>query len=205
MKPTKVLTLVVIVAVILIAVFSLIPSDSVEESTDYTATIEKHRAEQHEFMTSNPKSPFVEQKTAYNGLKFFPIDETFKTRASVEPIIDGKIYELATSDDKIKIYKEVAVLHFDLKGSHQDLTLLQATKDDQHYFLAFYDETSAITTYGSGRYLEIDYEKGQTQVSLDFNLAYNPYCAYTTGYSCPVPPLQNNITIPIEAGEKNYD
>jgi uncharacterized protein (DUF1684 family) len=82
--------------------------------------------------------------------------------------------------------------------------LLQSAEDG-HFFLSFYDETSAIATYGAGRYLEVDYKKGQTQVVLDFNKAYNPYCAYTEGYSCPVPPPENNVSIFINAGEKNYE
>ena len=204
MKPTTVLTYVVIVAVILIAVFSLFTADAPEVESNYIEEIKTHRHQVDSFMRTNKKSPFIEQNVAFQQLKYFEIDETFKVRASVEPTEDGKIYNLKTSDDKTQTFQDVAILHFDILNSHQDLTLLQSAIDGS-FFLSFYDESSAITTYGAGRYLEIDYKKGMQQVVLDFNKAYNPYCAYTDGYSCPVPPPENSISIPINAGEKNYE
>jgi uncharacterized protein (DUF1684 family) len=205
MKPTKVLTYIVIAAVVLIAVFSLFDSgESPEVESNYIEEMKAFRHQKDSFMRNDEKSPFVEQNVAFNGLNYFDVDESFKVKASIEVLEDGKVYDLRTSDDKVKTYQAVAILHFDIVGSHQDLTLLQSAVDG-HFFLSFYDETSAITTYGAGRYLEVDYKKGQQQVVLDFNKAYNPYCAYTEGYSCPVPPPENNITIPINAGEKNYE
>jgi uncharacterized protein (DUF1684 family) len=205
MKPTKILTYIVIAAAILIAVFSLFNTgDSPEPDSNYTEELKAFRHQKDSFMLHNEKSPFVEQSVTFKGLNYFDLDERFKVKASVEAISEGKIYDLQTSDDKIKTFQAVAILHFDIVGSHKDLTLLQSAEDG-HFFLSFYDETSAITTYGAGRYLEVDFKKGQNQVELDFNKAYNPYCAYTEGYSCPVPPPENNISIPINAGEKNYE
>jgi uncharacterized protein (DUF1684 family) len=205
MKPTKVLTYAVAVIVIIILIFNINPNSSTAPGeSNYKEELAQHRAKRHEFMQSNPVSPFVEQGVAYDSLKYFPVNETFKVKASVEEIKDGEIHKLATSDGKIQNYQEVAILHFDLKDTHQDLSLLKSM-DDGQYFLPFYDETSAISTYGSGRYLEVDYEPGDSRLVLDFNYAHNPYCAYTTGYSCPVPPQKNNLTVAIESGEKNYD
>ncbi len=204
MKPTKVLTYIVIAAVILIAVFSLLPGDDPEVESNYIEEMKAFRHKKDSFMRNDEKSPFVEQNVTFKGLNYFDIDESFKVKASVEAIEDGKVYDLKTSDDKTKTFQAVAILHFDIVGSHQDLTLLQSAVDG-YFFLPFYDETSAITTYGAGRYLEVDFKKGQKQVVLDFNKAYNPYCAYTVGYSCPVPPPENNISVPINAGEKNYE
>jgi len=205
MKPTKILTYIVIAAVILIAVFSLFNTGQDPElESNYVEEMKAFRHERDSFMRNDKKSPFIEQNVPFNGLDYFDIDESFKVRASVEAIQDGKIYNLKTSDDKVKTFQAVAILHFDILESHEDLTLLQSAKDG-HFFLPFYDETSAITTYGAGRYLEVNFKIGQKQVLLDFNKAYNPYCAYTEGYSCPVPPPENNISIPINAGEKNYE
>jgi len=205
MKPTKVLTYIVIAAVILIAVFSLLNTgDSPEVESNYIEEIKAFRHAKDSFMRNDEKSPFIEQNVAFKSLNYFDVDESFKVKASVEAIPNGKIYELQTSDDKIQTFQAIAILHFDIVGSHQDLTLLQSAIDG-NFFLSFYDETSAITTYGAGRYLEVDFKKGQQQVILDFNKAYNPYCAYTEGYSCPVPPPENNISIAINAGEKNYE
>jgi uncharacterized protein (DUF1684 family) len=71
-------------------------------------------------------------------------------------------------------------------------------------FLAFGDATSARETYGGGRYLDITKTPGSTTITLDFNQAYNPYCAYDDTYSCPLPPAENLLTVAIKAGEKNY-
>jgi hypothetical protein len=71
-------------------------------------------------------------------------------------------------------------------------------------FLAFGDETSARETYGAGRYLDVKKVPGSSTITLDFNLAYNPYCAYSDGFSCPLPPKENLLSIAINAGEKTY-
>jgi uncharacterized protein len=71
-------------------------------------------------------------------------------------------------------------------------------------FLAFADATSANETYGAGRYLDLKKVPGATSILLDFNQAYNPYCAYSDGFSCPFPPKENILTIAINAGEKKY-
>ena len=71
-------------------------------------------------------------------------------------------------------------------------------------FLAFADETSANETYGAGRYLDLKKVPAATSIELDFNLAYNPYCAYNDSYSCPFPPAENILRIAIRAGEKKY-
>ncbi len=204
MKPTTILTYAVVVIVIVILIFNINPNSSEPVETNYQEEVAQYRAERHQFMRSDATSPFVEQLVSYDSLKYYPADESFKINATVEPISNGEIHLLATSDGKEQAFQEIALLHFDLKGTHQDLTLLKS-QEYGDYFLSFYDETSAIQTYGSGRYLETDYTPGQTKVMLDFNYAYNPYCAYTEGYSCPVPLQKNQINIPIRAGEKNYD
>ena len=201
MKPTKVLSYIVIAAVILIAVFSLFNTGKPEVESNYIEEMKAFRHEKDSFMRSDEKSPFIEQNVTFKGLSYFDIDESFKVKASVEAIQDGKIYDLQTSNNKIKTFQAVAILHFDIVGSHQDLTLLQSAKDG-HFFLPFYDETSAITTYGAGRYLEVEFKKGQQQVVLDFNKAYNPYCAYNGKYSCPIPPPENALAVAIKAGVK---
>ncbi|GAA5035014.1 hypothetical protein GCM10011506_28680 [Marivirga lumbricoides] len=205
MKPTKILTYVGALVVIIILIFNINPNSSATvETGNYAEEVKQHRREKHEFMESHEASPFVEQSVPFDSLKYFKIDESFKVKATVEEIKDGEVHRLATSDGKEKNFTEVAILHFDLQKSHQDLTLLKS-QETSDYFLPFYDETSAITTYGSGRYLEVDYAPGNSKITLDFNYAYNPYCAYTTGYSCPVPPKKNYINIAVNAGEKNYD
>ena len=73
----------------------------------------------------------------------------------------------------------------------------------RNFFLAFADSTSGKDTYGGGRYLNVR-QDGKNSITIDFNLAYNPYCAYNPDFACPLPPKENVLTIAIEAGEKNY-
>ncbi|MFT6965283.1 MAG: hypothetical protein ACJAT1_000488 [Marivirga sp.] len=208
MKPTKILIISAVIGLVLITVFSLVSSqseaaDSKTDDLNYVERIDSLRKVQNDFMAKNENSPFIIQEASFASLSYFAVDENYKVSAVVEPIVMGKIHALQTSNDKIKKYKEVALLHFDIVGKHGDLTLLQS-EDKAHYFLPFYDETSAITTYGAGRYLEVVYTGDESDITLDFNNAYNPYCAYVDGYSCPVPPAKNQLKIAIEAGEKIY-
>ena len=97
---------------------------------------------------------------------------------------------------------------FEIEGEPQKLLILEIVDMGPYrgtLFLAFGDETSARETYGAGRYLNVEKPKGgRKSIELDFNLAYNPYCAYNDTFSCPFPPSENLLSIPIRAGEKNY-
>jgi uncharacterized protein (DUF1684 family) len=115
--------------------------------------------------------------------------------------------ELGTSDGITKRYMEYAHAEFSIDGVDQRLLILEVMDMGPYrgtLFLAFGDETSARETYGAGRYLDVKKPKGINTITLDFNEAYNPYCAYNETYSCPLPPPENLLTIPIYAGEKNY-
>ena len=218
MKPVKALIILAVIAFLAITVFSLLPASNTEEKEtadvksqlindstklSYQEKIDSLRAYQQSFMASNEKSPFIIQKEKFDSLKYFPVDTSFRVKAMVIPIPIGKTYELETSDGSTRKYKEVAELNFSLLKTDQSLSLLESI-DGEHYFLPFYDKSSALSTYGAGRYLEVDYSGKESSITLDFNMAYNPYCAYVNGYSCPVPPASNQITIAVEAGEKTY-
>lgn len=104
-------------------------------------------------------------------------------------------------------HTEYAYAEFELDGIKNKLLILEI-RDMGPYrgtlFLAFADKTSAVETYGAGRYLDVKKVPGATSVTLDFNEAYNPYCAYNDWYSCPFPPKENILEVAIQAGEKTY-
>lgn len=208
MRPIKLLISTAVFAFVLITAFSLWSSQPKKVTAQnsllsYTEKIDSLRQVKHDFMATDEESPFITQNAVFDSLSYFPVNEKYLVKAMVETIMMGENHALQTSNNKIKNYQEVAILHFDLNGVHEDLTLLQS-EDKEHYFLPFYDATSAVTTYGAGRYLEVDYTGVESEINLDFNMAYNPYCAYVEGYSCPVPPAKNQLSIAVEAGEKNY-
>lgn len=174
------------------------------EPLSYKQRLEDHRLELAYFMRANPSSPFLKNPIGFTELKFYPVDETYKVTADFIPIDDINKIDLPTSDGKVRAYFRYGYLNFSLQGQKQRLLVYKsATPGDNELFLGFSDPSNGGETYGGGRYLDINHS-GQQKVILDFNMAYNPYCAYNEEFSCPIPPRENKISIPVKAGEMAY-
>ncbi len=121
------------------------------------------------------------------------------------PLENQHLLELAMTDGSSESYIKHSYAEFELEGLTRRLLLLQASDepDKKKFFLAFADETSGESTYGGGRYINLR-QDGSRSITIDFNLAYNPYCAYNPDFACPIPPKENILDIAIPAGEKNY-
>ncbi len=200
----NVLIVGIIVVLLGIIVVSSLTSGEADEA--YIARIDQQREEKDRDMRNAEDSPFAPDSVQYNGLNYFPADQDYKIRAKLEDIDNKKIVTLPTSDGKQKQYLEFAYAVFDLHDKVNKLLILETVggEFDGMLFLAFGDATSADETYGAGRYMELE-KQGEHTITIDFNLAYNPYCAYTDGYSCPFPPRENLLEVPIRAGEMNYE
>ncbi|WP_439481835.1 DUF1684 domain-containing protein [Cyclobacterium plantarum] len=173
----------------------------------YQETIEAERERQFKFLKYNMESPLTEdQKQELDSLDFYPIDPSYKVRARMVPVANKRILEIPMTDGSIERYIRHSFAEFELAEKPVKLLLLQAEDetDLRNFFLAFADETSGEETYGGGRYLNLR-QDGQSSITIDFNLAFNPYCAYNPDFACPIPPRENILEIPIKAGEKNYD
>lgn len=160
-----------------------------------------------EFMKGEAGSPFNQDSVPFNGLHFFPADVKYRVKAKLKPIDGKKVVILSTSDGKEQKYLEYAFAEFNLDETENRLLILEVMETGPQrgkLFLAFSDETSGRETYGAGRYLEVKKVPAAKSVELDFNLAYNPYCAYNDRYSCPFPPKENILKVAIRAGEMNY-
>lgn len=204
MKRSNLILIIGIVAVIALIIYSLQGGKS---AADYQAFIENDRKEKDEYMRSGDGSPFLKDSIPFEGLKYFPADEKFNIKAKLEQIEEKKVVVLGTSDGKEQKYLEYAYATFDLDGIKNKLLILEVMDMGPQrgkLFLAFADETSGIETYGAGRYIEVKKVPAAKSIELDFNLAYNPYCAYTDSFSCPFPPKENILKVAILAGEKNY-
>jgi uncharacterized protein len=204
MKSTRLLIIIFAAAAAAFVVYAIRNAQSPE---DYAKEIELERREKDLFMKSADDSPFAKSKETFQGLHYFPPDLKFKVQAALLPIQNKKMMLLPTSDGKEKKYLEHAHAEFTLDGIENKLLILEMTEPGPHrgtLYLAFADETSAGETYGAGRYLEVKKVPGASSVLLDFNKAYNPYCAYSDGYSCPFPPKGNILKVAIKAGEKSY-
>ncbi|HJW17106.1 MAG TPA: DUF1684 domain-containing protein [Flavisolibacter sp.] len=146
-------------------------------------------------------------------LRFFPVNEQYRVIASFEKTATNSWFLMPTSGTLKKTYRLYGVLHFTIDGVplqlnvYQSQDLLQNERYKDYLFLPFTDATSGNESYHGGRYLDLTFDdiKGN-EVVLDFNKAYNPYCAYVTGrYNCPIPPAENHLSIALKAGEMSYN
>jgi hypothetical protein len=162
--------------------------------------LEEFRQRKDLLFKENPQSPLpLEEKEKFSGLKYYPLNPDLKFGVPLEKTVEENL-EFETSSGELKVYKKIGGLNFKVGETAAKLTLYQA--ESGSFFLPFRDATSGQETYGAGRYLEVKEENGNFE--LDFNYAYNPYCAYGSGYSCPLPPMENWLKVPIAAGEKKY-
>lgn len=201
---TKNIILILIVVVVVIGIFYSLSGGETSEA--YMAKIEQLRNEKNNSMQAGDESPFGDS-IEFKGLTYFPVDAKYRIHAKLTEIDHKKAVALPTSDGKQKSYLEYAYAEFELDGIKNKLLILEIMDMGPYrgtLFLAFADKTSAGETYGAGRYLDVKKVPGAASITLDFNEAYNPYCAYNDNYSCPFPPKENILTVPIKAGEKTY-
>lgn len=204
MKLKNIILLLCVVVVVITVLYSFQGSS---DQTAYIKEIKKEREEKDEFMRTSVESPFADNKETFKGLNYFPPDPRYKITASLIPIQNKKAITLNTNDGKEQRYIEYAYAEFDMEGFRNRLLILEIVDMGPlrgKLFLAFGDATSAAETYGAGRYLDVAKTPGSNTINLDFNKAYNPYCAYTEKYSCPLPPAENLLRIAIRAGELTY-
>lgn len=156
----------------------------------------------------NPeKSPLKQQANKFKGHDFFEIDSNYRIEATFVRTLNALPFQMKTSSGSLPIYEKYGEAIFYLEGEkitlsiYQSHTLREKEEYKNHLFLPFTDATSGAETYLGGRYLDLEIPEGNTIV-IDFNKAYNPYCAYADGYSCPVPPQENNLGVKILAGIK---
>lgn len=142
----------------------------------------------------------------FEGLNYFEFDARYQIKTRFKKRI-GKEFEMSTSTDRKPKYRRYGIVIFKLNGKKcrlevfQNIDLKEKVEFKDYLFIPFRDLTSTKSTYGGGRYLDVTKIKGKYML-LDFNLAYNPYCAYSYRYSCPIPPDANTLKIEINAGEK---
>ncbi len=172
----------------------------------YRDRILSHRREIDAFMRRSPESPLPpELRGEFSGLQYFPPDPAYRVEARVTPTDATEVITVPTSDGNLERYRPYGYAEFSLQGGRHRLLLLKSEEEpvSNRLFLPFRDQTSGQETYGGGRYLNVYLTRDGT-VTLDFNLAYNPYCVYNYAYSCPLPPPENRLEAAVRAGEKNY-
>ena len=163
--------------------------------------LDEFRAQKDLFFKTHPHSPLTaEQQQTFEGLRYFPENPALRLVVPVEVFADQVAIVMQTSTGDVREYTRYGQLRFSVDGQNVELTLYS---DGDAYFLPFADALAGVESYGAGRYLEPE-PVGDGQFVVDFNLAYNPYCAYNDDWSCPITPRENRLTVPIRAGEKIY-
>lgn len=167
-----------------------------------SATLEQYRRNKDEYFGSNHHSPLdPADRDDFRGLRYFAPnpDLVFTTR-----LIAGDDAEvvIATSDGAERSYRRAGSVALEISGRDVVLTLYDAGHPG--YFVPFRDTTSGNLTYAAGRYLDVQRSADDGTITIDFNLAYNPFCAYRDDFSCALPPVDNWLNVAIEAGEQTY-
>jgi uncharacterized protein len=170
--------------------------------------LEAFRKQKDKFFAESPDSPILpEDKEHFAGLNYYPVDLSYRVHATLVTEPHPGIFRVQTTTGDFKEYTRLGRLEFELNGKPLSLvTFLPPGEEPLHggrLFVPFRDKTSGKDTYGAGRYIDLN-KHADNQYILDFNRAYNPYCAYSPYYSCPLPPGENNLPIEILAGEKSF-
>ena len=176
--------------------------------TDWKTAIREDREAKDEYFGSNPHSPIPpEERDAFEGLSYYRIDDSYRFELDLHEHDDKGTVTVATSTDGEREYLRWGEFRFEVDGEAVTLQAYKSDPDDDRLWVPFRDTTSGEETYGAGRYLDLEPETHRTDDGtwiLDFNEAYNPTCAYSEQYECPLPPTENWLDVPIEAGEKAY-
>jgi uncharacterized protein (DUF1684 family) len=163
--------------------------------------LDTFRAEKDEFFKTHPQSPLTrEQKKDFRGLNYFEENEDLRLEVKVDEFPVKEEFMMQTSTGDVQPYSKFGKFKFTVDGQEVELTIYQA---EYGFFLPFVDSLAGKETYPAGRYLEPEPLPGGRFI-VDFNIAYNPYCAYNEMWSCPITPAENRLKVAIRAGEKLY-
>lgn len=161
------------------------------------------RQQKDEFFKHDWQSPLeADQRQNFTGLKYYPENPALRFTLSIVPSADQERVTMITNTGSVREYVKYGQFSFEVNGEVATLHVYQ-DPENGYFFLPFVDATAPEETYGAGRYLDIE-PIGDGQFLIDFNYAYNPYCAYNDKWSCPIPPKENRLKVRIEAGEKNF-
>lgn len=164
----------------------------------------KFRKDKDELFGTGDESPLTpQQKEGFKGLNYFPLNPNLIFRnLEIEAASKEGVVQIPTSAGDTQPFKKLGTIRFEVNGTPGELVVYDSV-DGSGVFLPFRDKTNESETYHDGRYVEVEVENGAIP-ELDFNYAYNPYCAYNDGFRCPITPEENTLPVEIKAGEKRF-
>jgi uncharacterized protein (DUF1684 family) len=168
---------------------------------DFMSELGEFRRAKDRFFATDPQSPLTaDQRRGFAGLRYFDENPDMRLEVIPEPASQGEPVEMQTSTGDLQVYTRLGRFAFTVNGQRAELTIFQSPNG---LFLPFVDALAGEETYPAGRYLDPE-PLPRGRFLVDFNLAYNPYCAYNEQWSCPLTPFENRLAVPIQAGEKMF-
>jgi uncharacterized protein (DUF1684 family) len=178
-----------------------------DDADDWADRLRANRAEKDQFLAQHRQSPIPpEDREDFDGLEYFDPDPDYRVEATVTVHDDPEQLDLDTSDGRSIRYDRVVTFTFDLGGERRELHgYRRPDEDSRTVFVPFRDKTTGQQTYEGGRYMELEPDRtleDGDDVTVDFNLAYTPFCAFSDSFSCPLPPEENWLETTVAAGER---
>jgi uncharacterized protein (DUF1684 family) len=165
--------------------------------------LDTFRARKDAFFRTDQQSPLQPaQQAAFEGLRYYPERPDLEFELTPQLVEEPERIEMATSTGGFAVYQRWATVDFEVDGVAAELTVYRDLAS-WALFLPFQDANAGGETYGAGRYLDV-HELEDGRLLVDFNYAYNPYCAYNDQWSCPIPPAENRLSLAIRAGEMAF-
>ena len=196
--------------ILLLSIF-LLTSCAANQNRRNIEKVIAHQTSENEHFRDKEKTILTDEDFKdFSGLEFYPIDLKYRVKAKFVRTPTELPFLMPTTTDRLPEYVKYGEAYFSIDGKELKLALYQSTAayDEAGYedylFLPFTDLTSGDGSYGGGRFLDARIPKGD-KIIIDFNKAYNPYCAYNHKYSCPIPPKENDLLVRIEAGVKAFN
>lgn len=196
---------------LIVTLFILVMMAAACGQEHYVDNIKKSRQEKDEWFRDLERTPLMKESISqFKGIPYFKINEDWRIKASFIRTPDEKPFDMPSTGEKFDVYIKYGIATFSIEGIkvelsvYQNQRLIQEQEFEDELFIPFKDQTSGYEAYGGGRYIDTKQPENDT-IIIDFNQAYNPYCAYNYKYSCPIPPEENWMIIRIEAGEKYHD
>jgi uncharacterized protein (DUF1684 family) len=187
-----------------LSIFIILPFFCFAQPVSYQDSVNtyiKKYVEKHEIVKGKDKKL----------MQFYPVNKQYRVAATFELKENSEWFLMAASGKIKKEYRVYGTLSFSVNDTavklniYQSKQLMASPEYADYLFIPFTDKTTGFDTYGGGRYIDLRMtDIKNTVYIIDFNKAYNPYCAYTTGYNCPIPPKENDLAVAVMAGEKNY-
>lgn len=188
----------------LLIIFFFMPCFGIAQLVSYDDSLNafiKKYVDEHEVVKGKDKALML----------FYPVNKNYRLAAVFQRQENSEWFLMTTSGKIKKEYRVYGTLSFSLNDTAIELTIYQsrqliATPEYANYlFIPFIDKTTGVETYGGGRYIDLQIaDIKDNQYVIDFNKAYNPYCAYISGYNCPIPPRENELAVMVTVGEKRY-